>query len=102
MISGGFNVYPKEVETELDQLPGVLESAVIGIPHKDFGEGVVAVVVPQPGAKLDEKAMVKALEARLAKFKQPKRIIVVDTLPRNALGKVLKADLRKQYGELFK
>ena len=102
VISGGFNVYPKEVETELDQLPGVLESAVIGIPHKDFGEGVVAVVVPQPGAKLDEKAMVKALEARLAKFKQPKRIIVVDTLPRNALGKVLKADLRKQYGELFK
>ena len=101
VISGGYNVYPKEVENEIDRLPGVLESAVIGLPHKDFGEAVTAVVVARPGETVDERAMVKALEARLAKFKQPKRIIVVDALPRNALGKVVKADLRKQYAALF-
>jgi malonyl-CoA/methylmalonyl-CoA synthetase len=102
VISGGFNVYPKEVETELDQMPGVEESAVFGVPHKDFGEAVTAVVVALPGETLDEAAMIKALETRLAKFKQPKRIISVASLPRNALGKVLKADLRKTYAELFK
>jgi malonyl-CoA/methylmalonyl-CoA synthetase len=101
VITGGFNVYPKEVESELDRLPGVLESAVIGVPHRDFGEGVTAVVVAQPGAKLREADLIGALKGRLAKFKLPKRVIVVDALPRNALGKVLKADLRKTYADLY-
>jgi len=90
IISGGFNVYPKEVEAEIDALAGVIESAVIGLPHGDFGEGVAAIVVPAPGASLDEQAVQDALSKNLAKFKLPKRVIFVDELPRNAMGKVQK------------
>lgn len=98
IISGGFNVYPKEVEDAVDALPGVAESAVIGVPHPDFGEGVVAVVTGNPVA---EAEMLGVLQERLAKFKLPKRIFVVDELPRNAMGKVQKAELRKRFGDTF-
>ena len=101
IISGGFNVYPKEVESEIDALEGVEESAVIGIAHPDFGEGVTAVVVPLKGAMLDEASVLKAIGARLAKFKAPKRVIFVDALPRNAMGKVQKAALRETYKGLY-
>ncbi len=101
VISGGYNVYPKEVETEIDGIDGVVESAVIGVPHADFGEGVTAVVVARPGAGLDEKSVLKILDARLAKYKLPKRIIFLPDLPRNSMGKVLKAELRKTYDGLY-
>ncbi|HKS57255.1 MAG TPA: malonyl-CoA synthase [Steroidobacteraceae bacterium] len=101
IISGGFNVYPVEVETEIDALAGVAESAVIGVPHPDFGEGVTAVVVPRPGAVLDENALRTALEQRLAKYKLPKRIVFVAEMPRNAMGKVQKAALRETYSGLY-
>jgi malonyl-CoA/methylmalonyl-CoA synthetase len=102
IISGGFNVYPKEVESEIDAIDGVLESAVFGAPHADFGEGVTAVVVPRPGAALTESAILAALGGRLAKFKAPKRIIVVESLPRNAMGKVQKAALRETYKDIYR
>jgi malonyl-CoA/methylmalonyl-CoA synthetase len=101
VISGGFNVYPKEVETELDALSGVLESAVFGIPHPDFGEGVTAVVVPQPEAALSEADLIHCLQARLARYKVPKRVLIVDELPRNAMGKVQKNVLRTTYASLY-
>ncbi len=101
VISGGFNVYPKEVELLIDELPGVLESAVIGVPHPDFGEAVVAVIARAPGADPDPQAIRAALEGRLAKFKQPKQVIVVDELPRNTMGKVQKAALRQAHAGLF-
>jgi malonyl-CoA/methylmalonyl-CoA synthetase len=101
IITGGFNVYPKEIESEIDALPGVLESAVIGCPHPDFGEGVTAVVVRKPGAKIDEKTIIAELEPRLAKFKLPKRVIFVDGLPRNSMGKVQKNLLREQNTKLY-
>jgi len=101
IISGGFNVYPKEVESEIDALEGVVESAVIGLPHPDFGEGVAAVVVRTPGASVDEFSIRDALDGRLAKFKQPKRVFFVEALPRNAMGKVQKAALRAEYGAAF-
>jgi malonyl-CoA/methylmalonyl-CoA synthetase len=101
VITGGYNVYPKEVETELDAIPGVAESAVIGLPHPDFGEGVAAVVVPAKGAKLSEDEVIGALSERLAKFKQPKRVFFVDELPRNAMGKVQKNVLRETYARTF-
>ncbi len=97
VITGGYNVYPKEIETEIDGMPGVIESAVIGLPHPDFGEGVTAVIVAAKGAPIDEKAVLKALEGRLAKFKQPKRVFFVDDLPRNTMGKVQKNVLRDTY-----
>ncbi len=97
IISGGFNVYPKEIESFLDDMPGVEESAVIGVPHPDFGEAVMAVVVPKPGASLDEAAMIAELKARIANFKVPKRIHVVSELPRNTMGKVQKNVLRQTY-----
>jgi malonyl-CoA/methylmalonyl-CoA synthetase len=96
IISGGFNVYPKEIEEEIDGLPGVEESAVVGLPHPDFGEGVTAIVVPAKGAALSEAAVLKALEARLAKYKLPKRVFFVEALPRNAMGKVQKKMLRDE------
>ena len=102
IISGGFNVYPKEVESEIDRIEGVLESAVFGAPHADFGEGVTAVVVPRPGAALTESAILAALGGRLAKFKAPKRVIVVELLPRNAMGKVQKAALREAYKDIYR
>ncbi|WP_158808831.1 malonyl-CoA synthase [Beijerinckia sp. L45] len=101
IITGGFNVYPKELELEIDAISGVLESAVIGLPHKDFGEGVAAVVVLQPGAGLDETAVQGALHGRLAKFKLPKRVFFLSELPRNAMGKVQKNALRDQYKATF-
>jgi malonyl-CoA/methylmalonyl-CoA synthetase len=96
IISGGFNVYPKEIEAEIDALPGVGESAVIGLPHPDFGEGVTAVVVPAAGAALSEADIVAALAGRLAKYKLPKRVFFVRELPRNAMGKVQKKALREE------
>ncbi|MFL9826353.1 malonate--CoA ligase [Rhodoplanes sp. SY1] len=101
IISGGFNVYPKEVESEIDLLPGVVESAVIGCPHPDFGEGVTAVVVKAPGAALTERDVITALESRLAKFKLPKRVLFVDELPRNTMGKLQKNVLRDQNKALY-
>ncbi|MFG1424438.1 malonate--CoA ligase [Roseixanthobacter liquoris] len=102
VITGGFNVYPKEVEGEIDALPGVVESAVIGVPHKDFGEGVTAVVVRAAGARIGEADIHAALEDRLAKFKLPKRIIFVDDLPRNTMGKVQKNVLRDTYKDIYR
>ncbi|NEY90557.1 malonate--CoA ligase [Tabrizicola oligotrophica] len=101
VISGGFNVYPIEVEMVLDEQPGVLESAVIGLPHPDFGEAVFAVLVAQNGAALDPAAVLAGLRERLARFKQPKAAVVVAALPRNAMGKVQKAELRKTYAGWF-
>lgn len=103
VITGGFNVYPKEIEMEIDQFPEVLESAVIGVPHADLGEGVTALVVMKSGhSALDEKGMIAGLQKRLAKFKVPKRIIAVPELPRNAMGKVQKSLLRQTYAGLYK
>ncbi|MBM3557615.1 MAG: AMP-binding protein, partial [Alphaproteobacteria bacterium] len=101
VISGGFNVYPKEIEGEIDALPGVEESAVIGLPHRDFGEAVTAVVVRKKGARLDEAQILSALAERLAKFKQPKRILFVEDLPRNTMGKVQKNLLRDTHAKLY-
>jgi malonyl-CoA/methylmalonyl-CoA synthetase len=102
IITGGFNVYPKEIEDELNMLPGVAESAVIGVKHPDFGESVVAVVTPLAGATLQSEAEIIAhLGTRLAKFKLPKRVFVIADLPRNAMGKVQKAELRNVYGKTF-
>jgi malonyl-CoA/methylmalonyl-CoA synthetase len=102
VITGGYNVYPKEIETEIDGLDGVNESAVIGLPHGDFGEAVTAVVVLEPGVSLTEAAVLKALDDRLAKYKLPKRVVFDPALPRNTMGKVLKADLRKKYEDLYR
>ena len=101
VITGGLNVYPRDVELAIDALPGVLESAVFGVPHADFGEGVTAAVVAKPGATLDPAAIIASLKDSLAKFKQPKRVIVVDELPRNAMAKVQKAALRERYKGLY-
>ena len=101
VISGGYNIYPKEVETEIDQMEGVAESAVIGVPHPDFGEGVTAVVVRNRGSLIDEAAVLENLRDRLARYKQPKRVIFVDELPRNTMGKVQKNVLREQYQALY-
>lgn len=101
IISGGFNVYPAEVEGVIEALPGVAECAVIGVPHPDFGEGVVAVVVPKAGAALDERQMLTALGSELAKYKLPKRIFVASDLPRNAMGKIQKNALRDTHRATF-
>ncbi len=100
IITGGFNVYPKEVETEIDAMPGIVESAVIGLPHADFGEGVTAVVVPGADAP-DEAAVLAHLEGRLAKFKCPKRVLFTAELPRNTMGKVQKNLLRETHAALY-
>jgi len=101
IITGGFNVYPKEIELEIDALEGVAESAVIGLAHPDFGEAVTAVVVPKRGAGLDEAAIQRALAGRLARFKLPKRVFILEELPRNAMGKVQKALLRERFAGAF-
>ncbi len=101
VISGGYNVYPKEIEMLLDGLDGIAESAVIGLPHPDFGEAVAAVVVKKNGAGLEEPAIIATLKSQLANFKVPKRVFVVDDLPRNAMGKVQKKLLREQYAATF-
>lgn len=97
IISGGYNVYPKEIEGVLDEHPGVQESAVVGVPHPDFGEAVLAVVVARPGHELDPVAMQAALKSQIANYKVPKKIHVVDELPRNAMGKVQKNILREKF-----
>ncbi|MBZ9559740.1 MULTISPECIES: malonyl-CoA synthase [unclassified Modicisalibacter] len=101
VISGGYNVYPKEVEQIIDELDAVVESAVIGVPHPDFGEGVTAVVVRRPGATLEEAQVIESLAGRLAKYKQPKRVFFVDELPRNTMGKVQKNQLRERYEAIY-
>lgn len=101
IISGGYNVYPKEIEGYIDEMPGVAESAVIGLPHPDFGEAVAAVVVAKATAPLDAAAIMAGLRARIANFKVPKRVWVVEDLPRNAMGKVQKNVLRERYREAF-
>ncbi len=97
IITGGYNVYPKEIETVIDELPGVFESAVIGLPDRDFGEAVAAVVVARPGTALDAQELVAAMRSRIAGFKVPRRIFIVPELPRNAMGKVQKNILRDAY-----
>jgi len=101
VITGGFNVYPIEIENEIDAIDGVLESAVIGLPHCDFGEGVTAVVVRKPYSAVSETEIKSQLDVRLAKFKQPKAIIFVAELPRNAMGKVQKNVLRQTYADFY-
>lgn len=101
IITGGYNVYPKEIELIIDEQPGVLESAVIGLPHPDFGEAVACVVVPEKGAALDPDALGASIRTRMARFKQPKAIFVVDALPRNTMGKVQKNVLRETYKAQF-
>ncbi|WP_448189404.1 malonate--CoA ligase [Azospirillum sp. sgz301742] len=103
VISGGFNVYPKEVETVIDAIDGVVESAVVGVPHPDFGEAVTAVVLRKPGAAAPDEAQVVAVcKEQLANFKVPKRVFFLDELPRNTMGKVQKNLLRDRYGDTFK
>ena len=99
IITGGFNVYPKEIEELIDALPGVVESAVVGIPHTDFGEAVTAVVVVQPGARITSKSIIGSIKSELAGYKVPKFVYIVADLPRNAMGKVQKNVLRQQYGK---
>jgi len=101
IISGGYNVYPAEIEGYINEMPGVAESAVVGVPHPDFGEGVIAVVVAKPGAAVDADAVVGALKGKIANFKVPKRVFVVTDLPRNAMGKVQKNLLRQAHAKLF-
>ena len=97
IITGGLNVYPKEIEERIDGMDGVIETAVIGIPDPDFGESVVAVVVARPGHTLTSGAIIAALKTDMASFKVPKRVHFVDDLPRNAMGKVQKNVLRERY-----
>ncbi|MER9753406.1 malonyl-CoA synthase [Mesorhizobium sp. M0166] len=101
IISGGYNIYPKEVESEIDALPGVAESAVIGVVHPDFGEGVTAVVVRAPGSTISAAGIIEAIAGRLARYKHPKRVVFVDELPRNTMGKVQKNLLREAYKDLY-
>ncbi len=102
VISGGYNVYPKEVEQLIDELEEVYESAVVGLPHPDFGEGVTAVVVRQAGSRINEAGVLAHLNGRLAKYKQPKKVFFVNTLPRNTMGKVQKNELRKQLQDTYR
>ncbi len=101
IISGGLNVYPREVEDALDRADGIADAAVFGVPHPDFGEAVVAVVLSPDRASFDERACIGYLKTELASYKVPKRIIAVESIPRNELGKVTRAALRKEYGDLF-
>lgn len=101
ILSGGYNVYPKEIELVLDALPGVLESAVIGVPHPEFGEAVVAVVVRDGAVAITDEQLGASLDGVLARFKHPKRYIALDELPRNAMSKVQKAALRTTYADLL-
>ncbi|TJW13892.1 MAG: malonyl-CoA synthase [Mesorhizobium sp.] len=101
VISGGYNIYPKEIESEIDALPGVAESAVIGIAHPDFGEGVTAIVVRAPASTITAAEIIEAIAGWVAKYKHPKRVIFVDELPRNTMGKVQKNLLRETYKDLY-
>ena len=97
IISGGYNIYPKEIELVLDAQPGVLESAVIGVPHRDLGETVIGLIVAAPGQSQDLEQIMEAIQGTLARFKQPRRLILVPELPRNAMAKVQKNILREQF-----
>ena len=101
IISGGYNIYPKEIELLLDDQPGVLESAVIGVAHPDFGETVLGVIVPAPGETPDIDAIMQAVQTQLARFKHPRKLILIDELPRNTMGKVQKNILRDTYKDMF-
>ncbi|MCA8887820.1 MAG: AMP-binding protein [Parvularculaceae bacterium] len=101
VIVGGYNVYPKEIEEILDAVPGVGESAVIGVPHPDMGEGVIAVLAPDPGAARPDDAALASAVSALARFKQPRKFVFVDALPRNAMGKVQKQALRERFADSF-
>ena len=98
IISGGLNIYPKEVETLIDDLDGVIESAVVGVPHSDFGEAVIALVVSKT---LRSSDVIDALVGNIAPYKQPKKVLIVETLPRNTMGKVQKAELRSHYKDIL-
>jgi malonyl-CoA/methylmalonyl-CoA synthetase len=98
VISGGYNVYPKEIEMLLDELPGVAESAAFGVPHPDFGETVTVAIVPKPDAQLSEQDIIAYVKSKLANYKVPKRVVFLAQLPRNTMGKVLKNELRAAYG----
>jgi malonyl-CoA/methylmalonyl-CoA synthetase len=102
VITGGYNVYPKEVELEIDALPGVAESAVVGLPHPDYGEAVTALIVPGDGAELSAAEIIERLRGRLAGYKLPKRVLFVDELPRNTMAKVQKNKLRDAYADLYR
>ena len=101
VISGGLNVYPKEVELFIDDLDCVKESAVVGVPHSDFGEAVVAIVVRDSQSSIDEDSLIQSAKESLANFKVPKRVVFVDELPRNSMAKVQKNILRENYSDLF-
>jgi len=101
IISGGYNIYPKEVELVLDDQPGILESAVIGVPHPDFGESVLGVIIPQEGQSPDLEEMMDAIHQSLARFKHPRKLIVLNELPRNTMGKVQKNILRERFQTMF-
>ncbi len=101
IISGGYNIYPKEIEVLLDAQPGVSETAVVGVPHADFGETPVALIVPEPGSEPDTEALAAEVRKRLARYKHPRAYFVIDGLPRNAMGKVQKNILRDRYKEMF-
>ena len=101
IISGGYNVYPAEIEGYINELPGVAESALVGVPHPDFGEVGVVMVIPKPGVTLDGNRIIADLKSKLANFKIPKRCFVVTELPRNTMGNVQKNVLREQYKGLF-
>jgi malonyl-CoA/methylmalonyl-CoA synthetase len=101
IISGGYNVYPAEIEGYINEMPGVAESAVVGVPHADFGEVGVAIVVAKPGVRLDGEAIIAKLKSQLANFKIPKKCFVADALPRNQMGKVQKNILRETHKQLF-
>lgn len=101
IISGGYNIYPKEIEELIDEHPSVRESAVVGVPHPDLGEAPIAVVVPQDGTPADPEAILEAVRPRLARFKQPRRVEFAEELPRNVMGKIQKAALRQEHAGLF-
>jgi len=101
IISGGYNVYPAEIESFINNLPGVSESAVVGVPHPDFGEVGVAVIVPKSGAEVDPANVIQVIKSQMANFKVPKHCAVVEALPRNIMGKVQKNLIRNGYAELF-
>lgn len=101
IISGGYNIYPKEIELVLDDQPGVLESAVVGVPHPDFGETVLGLIVPEKGATPDTDEMMEAVHHSLARFKHPRKLVILAELPRNTMGKVQKNILREQFQDMF-
>jgi malonyl-CoA/methylmalonyl-CoA synthetase len=101
IISGGYNIYPKEIELVLDEQSGVLESAVIGVPHPDFGETVLGIIVPETGTSPDLESIMTSVQGQLARFKHPRKLVVVDELPRNTMGKVQKNILRDSYKDMF-